>query len=187
MRVLIKFLLLGALTIAAVACHDVGDVKVISLSFDGAKAFDSAALRRVLATRESGWLPWSPKHYFDRAEFESDLKRIVAFYADRGFPDARIKGVDVKFNDAKDAVRVTIAIDEGAPVIVEAVRFEGFDLAATRRPGGARIRCRSSKANAGIAIWCAPPVTRRRASFATGDTRWPSWMRASVRVRMPHR
>ena len=128
MRVLPKFLLLGALTIAGIACHEVGDVKVISLSFDGNQAFNDTALRRVLATRESGWLPWSTKRYFDRAEFESDLKRIVAFYSDRGFPDARIKGVDVAFNKAKDGVRVTIAIDEGAPVIVEVVRFEGFDL-----------------------------------------------------------
>ena len=128
MRVLLKFLLLGALTLAVVACHDVGDVKVISLSFEGTAAFDSAALRRVLATRSSGWFPWSPKHYFDRAEFESDLKRIVAFYSDRGFPDARITSVGVAFNDKKDGVRLTIAVDEGAPVIVEAVRFEGFDV-----------------------------------------------------------
>ena len=37
----------------------------------------------------------------------------------------RIAGVDVKLNDKKDAVDLTIAIDEGAPVIVDEVRFEG--------------------------------------------------------------
>jgi len=127
MRRLPAFLVVGILALVLSACHDVGDVKVISLSFDGTKAFDSAALRRVLATRQSGWLPWSPKHYFDRAEFESDLKRVVAFYSDRGFPDARITGVKVDFNKAKDAVHIHIAVDEGLPVIVEDVRFEGFE------------------------------------------------------------
>ena len=127
MRRLPAFLLVGILALVLSGCHDVGDVKVISLSFDGTKAFDSAALRRLLATRQSGWLPWSPKHYFDRAEFESDLKRVVAFYSDRGFPDARITGVKVDFNKAKDAVHIHIAVDEGLPVIVEDVRFEGFE------------------------------------------------------------
>jgi outer membrane protein assembly complex protein YaeT len=127
MRALPVFFLVGILALAGSACHNVGDVKVLSLSFDGTKAFDSGALRRVLATRQSGWLPWAPKHYFDRAEFETDLKRIVAFYSDRGFPDARITGVDVAFNKAKDGVNINIAVDEGVPVIVEAVRYEGFE------------------------------------------------------------
>ena len=128
MRRLPVFLLVVILAIAMSACHDVGDVKVLSLAFDGTKAFNSDALRRVLATRQSGWLPWSPKHYFDRKEFEADLKRIVAFYSDRGFPDARITGVDVAFNKSKDGVNIKIGVDEGTPVMVEDVRFEGFDV-----------------------------------------------------------
>ncbi|HXT68363.1 MAG TPA: BamA/TamA family outer membrane protein [Vicinamibacterales bacterium] len=125
MRGPLAFLLVA--TLLTGACHNVGDVKVLSLSFTGTKSFDSGALAGVLATRKSGWLPWSPKHYFDRAEFESDLKRIVAFYSDRGFPSARVTNIDVTFNAKKDGVHVTIAIDEGAPVLVEAVNFEGFD------------------------------------------------------------
>jgi outer membrane protein assembly complex protein YaeT len=126
MRVL-SAILLAIATVVTVACHEVGDVKVLSLSFEGTGAIKDSALRRVLATRQSGWLPWAPKHYFDRAEFEADLKRIVAYYSDRGFPKARVTKVDVAFNAAKDGVRLTIGVDEGTPVIVEAVRYEGFD------------------------------------------------------------
>ena len=128
MRILLSIAVVASMALAATACHEVGDVKVLSLSFDGANAFDDGALMRVLATRKSGWLPWSQKHYFNRAEFEADLKRIVAFYADRGFPQARVTGVDVAFNEKKDGVRLRITIDEGAPVIVEEVRFEGFKV-----------------------------------------------------------
>ena len=128
MRSRVLSLLCGVFSLTLVACHDVGDVKVLSLAFEGVQAFDEAELHRVLATRESGWLPWSTKRYFDRAEFEADLKRVQAFYADRGFPHVRLLGVDVVFNQAKDGVKLRIRIDEGAPVIVEAVRFEGFDV-----------------------------------------------------------
>ena len=98
----------------------------MSLSFEGITAFNDGQLRKVLATRQSGWLPWSPKQYFDRAEFEDDLKRIVAFYSDRGFPEARVEGVDITFNEKKDGVSLRIRVHEGQPVLVENVRFEGF-------------------------------------------------------------
>ena len=116
--------------LASSGCHDVGDVKVLSLNFDGVQSFRAGALKKVLATRSSGWLPWSRKYYFDRAEFDADLERIIAFYNDRGFPDARVTGVNVDFNAAKDGVRLRIGIEEGAPVIVKDVRYEGLDVIA---------------------------------------------------------
>jgi len=127
-RLIGLLVLLVLLVVAVAACREVGDVKVVSLSFDGVRSFKEAQILRVLATRESGWFPWSTKRYFDRTEFESDLKRIVAFYSDRGFPEARLTGVDVTFNGAKDGVRLRIRLDEGQPVIVEDLRFEGFDV-----------------------------------------------------------
>ena len=68
-----------------------------------------------------------PGLYFNRARFDADLKRIQAFYADRGYPDARVTGFDVRLNDKQDAVDVTLTISEGEPVRVAAVEFAGFD------------------------------------------------------------
>jgi outer membrane protein insertion porin family/translocation and assembly module TamA len=81
----------------------------------------------VLATRGSGWLPWATKHYFDRAEFESDLRRIENYYADRGYPHAKVTGVDVQFNEARDAVKLRMTVVEGSPLMVDFVRLEGFE------------------------------------------------------------
>jgi hypothetical protein len=36
------------------------------------------------------------KRFFDRSQFETDLKRLSAFYSDRGYPHARISSFDVK-------------------------------------------------------------------------------------------
>lgn len=114
--------------VAAAACKDEGTIKVHSLKFNGVKAVDASRLRDALATKQSSRIPWGKKAYFDRSAFDADLKRIEAFYADRGFPDARVTGFDVKLNDKQDQVDVTLNIAEGDPVLVQAVNFVGFDI-----------------------------------------------------------
>jgi outer membrane protein insertion porin family/translocation and assembly module TamA len=120
--------LLLVLTLAAAACNEEGSIKVHKIAFKGVAHVDQSRLKGALATRESSILPWGKKNYFDRSRFDADLKRISAFYADRGFPDARVTGFDVKMNAKQTAVDVTVTIDEGAPVKVAAVTFVGFDV-----------------------------------------------------------
>ena len=103
-------------------------VRVTALKLSGIKSVKSGQLKSVLATKSSSKLPWGAKRYFVRDAFEADLKRIVAFYRDRGFPDAKVTSFDVKLNDKQDAAAVTISIDEGQPIVVERLEFEGFDV-----------------------------------------------------------
>src|SRR5215216_186095 len=104
-------------------CKEEGTIKVKKLSFNGVTAVDKGRLKAALATKESSIIPWGKKRYFDRARFDADLKRLQAFYADRGYPDARMTGFDVKLNSKQDSVDVTITIAEGDPVTVAAVQF----------------------------------------------------------------
>src|SRR5262245_8462532 len=122
--------LLSLLLAAAVAagCKEEGTIKVHSLKFVGTQAVDEGRLKNALATKESSWIPWGRKRYFDRARFDADLKRIQAFYADRGYPDARVTGFDVKLNDKQDQVDVTVTIAEGDPVRVASIALNGFDV-----------------------------------------------------------
>ena len=110
-----------------------GTVTVRKLSFQGVKAVDVSRLKSALATRENSILPWGKKHYFDRSRFDADLKRIQAFYADRGYPDARVTGFDVKLNDKQDAADIAITISEGAPVKLAAAEFVGVLLQTARQ------------------------------------------------------
>jgi outer membrane protein assembly complex protein YaeT len=119
--------MLALLLASAVACKEEGGVKVSSLKFNGTRAVTAAQLRSVLSTAASSKIPFGEKHYFSRQQFEADLKRIVAFYSDRGFPDARVTSFDAKLNAAQTAVDVTINIDEGEPVRVERITLEGFE------------------------------------------------------------
>lgn len=124
---LFRALVLCLVAVAVAACKEEGGVKVSSFTFNGTKAVTPAQLKSVLATSASSKLPWGTKHYFSRAQFEADLKRIVAFYKDRGYPDARVTSFDAKLNDAQSSVSLTVNIDEGTPIVVERVQFEGFE------------------------------------------------------------
>lgn len=111
-----------------VAGQSPDEIVVREVEFVGVRSVSEASLRTSLATRQSSSLPWGDRFYFDRARFEADLKRIQAFYADQGYPDATITSFDVQLNEAGDEVRIRITIDEGQPVLVETVLLTGFDV-----------------------------------------------------------
>ncbi len=125
---MLRAFIVVALALAVSACRETGDVQVTSINFEGNTAINDAALKSVIATRDSSILPWSRKRFFDRPELDRDVSRIEAYYADRGYPKAKVVGVDAKLNDAKDKVEITVRINEGAPIIVENIAFEGFDV-----------------------------------------------------------
>jgi outer membrane protein assembly complex protein YaeT len=121
------FFLVGVLSLAAGCKEEGSGIQVKDLKFVGMKAIEPGQLKSVLATSESAKLPWGEKQYFDRRQFEADLRRIVAFYHDRGFPDARIKSYDAKLSDDQKSVQLVVEIDEGEPIRIERVDFRGFD------------------------------------------------------------
>jgi outer membrane protein assembly complex protein YaeT len=116
-------------TLAGVAgCKEEGGVKVTKMTFNGIKAVNANQLKKVLATNPSSKLPWGEKRYFSREQFEADLKRIVAFYHDRGYPDARVSSFDVKLSDDQTSVAITLNISEGEPLVAERIELDGFDV-----------------------------------------------------------
>lgn len=123
----IRAFLLAVLIVFTAACKEEGGVKVSSFTFKGNKAVTAGQLKQILATQASSRLPWGQKRYFNREQFEADLKRIVAFYTDRGFPDARVTSFEADLNDDQTSVAVTVNIDEGPPTTVERIVLEGFE------------------------------------------------------------
>jgi outer membrane protein insertion porin family/translocation and assembly module TamA len=133
--------LFGCLLVAT-ACRSAGGIQVHGVKFSGAQQIRGSDLKAVLATQPSSKLPWGRKNYFDRAKFEADLKRIQAFYADRGFPDARVTAFDVRLNKSQTNVDITVHVSEGQPIVVSDVAFQGFQGAPG--PGLERLQSRAS-------------------------------------------
>src|SRR5688572_5137258 len=121
---------LMALSVSSACREEDGAVKVASISFEGNDTFDDGTLKDVIVTEAPGMLgilPWARSRYFNRDAFQADLERLRAFYRDRGFPSAAVDGLDVTFNDRRDAVRIRIAVTEGTPVVVERIDVTGLE------------------------------------------------------------
>ena len=129
-----------AVLIAASACRETGVVRVNSIKFKGVKGVNEGALSDALATRASSRFFWGKKRFFNRSQFETDLKRITAFYSDHGFPRARVTNFDVKLNDKQDGVNVTLTIDEGDPVIVTSIDYQGLNALPPRHLNSVKNR-----------------------------------------------
>ncbi|MCA1651485.1 MAG: hypothetical protein LC753_14825 [Acidobacteria bacterium] len=111
----------------AAGCKEGSGVKVSRLSFNGLKAVTAAQLKSVLATASSSRFPWGQRHYFSREQFEADLKRIVAFYRDRGYPDAKVASFDARLSEDQKSVSLTVNISEGDPIRAERIELIGFE------------------------------------------------------------
>lgn len=121
-----------AALISAAGCKEEGGVQVKSLKFEGMKAVTPGQLKSVLATAASPKLPWDERRYFSREQFEADLKRITAFYRDRGYPDARVASFDVDLSQDQSSVDITVRISEGEPLRVERIDLAGFEALPAR-------------------------------------------------------
>lgn len=175
-RLALSLLLLGSFAFLS-GCKEESTVKVAHLKFNGVKAVEVSQLRSVLAIVQSSRLPWGAKHYFEREQFDADLKRIAAFYHDRGYPDAKVTSFDVKLNDKQDAVDITINIDEGRPVLVERIDYTGFDVIPARHLSALKGRI-PLKVNAPLDLALAQ-ATREAALDEVKDHGYPY---ASVRL-----
>jgi outer membrane protein insertion porin family/translocation and assembly module TamA len=107
-------------------------VRVTGVRFTGVKSVNERQLRAALATRESSRWPWGRRHYFSRTDFQDDLRRIRAFYADHGYPRARVDSYDIDLNGEKDGVAIRFHVDEGEPVRLDSVDTFGFDVLPDR-------------------------------------------------------
>ena len=129
----------------------------------------------MLATTASARAAVGEKLYFDRAQFEADLKRIVAFYIDRGYPDARVTVVRREAERrSAESVDITIDIEEGEPIRVERGRARRVRPACPRITAG-QLRRRAAAA--------AGAAARPRA--AAGEPR--SCARGAPRSRLSRR
>ena len=103
-------------------------LEVTSFELTGVTSIDEDQLRSVLRTSASSWLPWTRDQPFDRRTFAADLERIVAFYRDQGFPDARVADYDLDIDQARSEVAIRVHVIEGLPRTLDAVTLLNFDV-----------------------------------------------------------
>ena len=121
------------------------EVKSIEFRVEGRQSLEDEELRREIALTERGglvgirrifgFLPFvSPVgvHHFDPLELQRDVIRLENHYRRSGFLKADVS-YDVRYDAESDLVEVAYVIDEGPPLLVRSLRFQG-DSGAPKLP-----------------------------------------------------
>jgi len=104
---------------------DRGDrVKVRSISFEGNEVYKPRRLRKQIKNTRTA-VPgrfWKRSKYIE-ADYEDDLKKLLDFYKEKGYRDARILSDDIKIDD--DKIDVVVKVQEGNKYYFGDVNFIG--------------------------------------------------------------
>ncbi|HWP46273.1 MAG TPA: outer membrane protein assembly factor BamA [Candidatus Limnocylindrales bacterium] len=101
-------------------------LRVEKVSFEGNKAFSDKQLVDQLGTKPYGFFSFlTGSGKFDEEVLKADLDRIVAFYADHGYIDARVVDYKLDFRNNKEKLFIKIFVDEGEQFKVGKVEIKG--------------------------------------------------------------
>ena len=118
----------GQTSTDGIAQSSVEAIEVTDFDIGGVHAVDESELHNALETKASSRLPWGKRHYFNDETFKQDLKRIETFYAEHGYPHARVIESAVDKRDQRVALRVVV--DEGRPQRVAGISYGGVQVLA---------------------------------------------------------
>jgi outer membrane protein assembly factor BamA len=115
-----RFLAGCVLVVVAAGCgerksgQELGErLEVRSLRFEGVRSVSEWRLAELLETQRQSGAWRSEGTYFQREKFRKGLGRIVAFYNDLGYLDARIISFEVDRDMRRGTVDLRVVIDEG--------------------------------------------------------------------------
>ena len=100
-------------------------VEVEDIRFLGNSAFDDGDLRDAMEdTREDRWWRFWESETFNREKYESDLDRVVDYYNEHGYYDARILR-DTTYVQGGDDLIAEVTVREGNQYYVRNVEWRG--------------------------------------------------------------
>ena len=84
------------------------------ITFVGNKAFGSRRLKKVMQTKEKGWIWWLTKSgRLETDVLEVDISRIRSLYHDHGYVTVRVSEAEITLSENKKSIQITIRIEEG--------------------------------------------------------------------------
>jgi outer membrane protein insertion porin family len=99
-------------------------VKIEEIVFEGNTAFTSKRLRRVLKKTKQRDLNIFKGSKFIEDDYKEDKKKLIEFYNERGYRDAKIlKEEIVELNDKRIGLKLTL--NEGTPYYIRSITWVG--------------------------------------------------------------
>lgn len=97
-----------------------------AVKFEGNKTIGSSELLSKIATTPTSGFFSKTARYYDADLFELDLKRLVRWYNEKGFYEAKILDVQEQ-RDAEGRVTVVVKLDEGRRAYIRQMELTGLD------------------------------------------------------------
>lgn len=97
-------------------------VAITGIKFEGNKAFDDKTLSGQIGTHVKGWFDAGT---FDPDVWAADLEDLKAFYATRGYPNAKVTDGGRELDAAGQKLTLTAHIEEGPQTVVARLLFTG--------------------------------------------------------------
>lgn len=117
--------------------------RVRGINLLGNKAFSTEELLSEFKLEATHWRPFQSTDKYSRQQLGGDLETLQSYYQDRGYLKATVSSVQVAMTPERDAIYVTINIEEGEVYRVKGTRFSGetilnttfLDRLLSTRPG----------------------------------------------------
>lgn len=102
-----------------------GGPAVRGITVLGTDHFSQKDVKNIMRTKKSGYFRTKRLR---TTTLESDILSIVAFYRRNGFLRASAEVEDIRYDEPRSNVWITIRVEEGEQTNVRSVSFEGYDV-----------------------------------------------------------
>lgn len=99
--------------------------KIKDINLIGNTVFDDDDLLDVFELRATNWMPFQRSDKYSKQKLVGDLENLQSYYQDRGYLKFAIDSVQVALTPEKDAIYVTVNVEEGEVYTVSGVRYSG--------------------------------------------------------------
>jgi outer membrane protein insertion porin family len=99
--------------------------KIREINVIGNKAFDKATLLSQLKLEKTDWMPFQTSDRYSKQQLLGDLEGLTSYYQDRGYLKFNISSVQVALSPDKEAIYITLNLEEGEVYTVRDRRFSG--------------------------------------------------------------
>ncbi len=100
--------------------------KIAAINIIGNNKFTDEELLKPFELTTGGWFSWfTDDDQYAKEKLGGDLEKLESYYQDRGYLKFNIVSTQVSITPEKDAVYITINVDEGEKYTVKSVTFSG--------------------------------------------------------------
>lgn len=106
--------------------------RIKGINLLGNTAFDRDELLKQFKLQPSGPRLFQSTDRYSRQQLGGDLETLQSYYQDRGFLKATIGSVQVALTPERDAIYITVNVEEGEIYTIKETRFSGETIINTR-------------------------------------------------------